>query len=161
MCFFCQNQKSCSVTEAQTSETQWDGKQDSTVDVFCPEQNQFPYRFCQQIPAPAGATCHTRSKSRAFNFELQSNGCRREKSDLCVISSPANTQSFHWELAFSKSVMKLLMQDKWIKWRQSDNFHTVLSLILPSCGALMFIYLDYKSYLGEKRQTPLCKPQPL
>lgn len=38
MCFFCQNQKSCTVTEPQTSETQWDGKQDSIADVFCPEQ---------------------------------------------------------------------------------------------------------------------------
>lgn len=148
-------------TDQKNSETWWKGKQGSIADGFSPEQNQFPHRFCQQIPASAGASHHTSRKSRALNFQRQINACRRKKSNLCVITSPANTYSFCWELAFSKVVMKLLMQDKWIKWRQSDNFHAVLSLILPSCGALMFIYLDYKSCLAEKRQTLLCKPQPL
>lgn len=149
------------MTEPQTSETRWDGKEGAIADGFCPEQNQFPHRFCQQIPASPGATHHTSRKSRAWKFQWQRNACRRKSSDLCVITSPANSYSFCWELAFSKVVMKPFTRDKWIKWRQSDNFHAVLSIILPSCGALMFIYLDYKSYLAEKRQTPLCKPQPL
>lgn len=39
--------------------------------------------------------------------------------------------------------MKLLMQEKQIKWKQTDSFNAISSLISLSHGGFMFIDIDY------------------